>query len=54
MLLAWWNLSVGIFNMLPGFPLDGGRVLRAAVWAGSGSHITATKVAAGVVRGWAC
>ena len=46
MLLAWWNLSVGIFNMLPGFPLDGGRVLRAAVWAGSGSHITATKVAA--------
>ena len=46
MLLAWWNLTVGIFNMLPGFPLDGGRVLRAAVWAGSGSHLTATKVAA--------
>ena len=46
MLLALWNLSVGIFNMLPGFPLDGGRVLRAAVWAGSGSHITATRVAA--------
>ena len=45
-LLAWWNLSVGIFNMLPGFPLDGGRVLRAVVWAGSGSHLTATKVAA--------
>ena len=45
-LLAWWNLSVGIFNMLPGFPLDGGRVLRAVVWAGSGSHLTATRVAA--------
>ena len=45
-LLAWWNLTVGIFNMLPGFPLDGGRVLRAAVWAGCGSHLTATRVAA--------
>ena len=45
-LLAWWNLSVGLFNLLPGFPLDGGRVLRAVVWAGSGSHLTATRVAA--------
>lgn len=45
-LLAWANLSVGIFNMIPGFPLDGGRVLRALVWAGSGSHILATRVAA--------
>ena len=45
-LLAWGNLSVGIFNMIPGFPLDGGRVLRAIVWAGSGSHVKATRVAA--------
>lgn len=45
-LLAWGNLSVGIFNMIPGFPLDGGRVLRAVVWAGSGSHLRATRVAA--------
>lgn len=45
-ILAWGNLSVGIFNMIPGFPLDGGRVLRAIVWAGSGSHLTATRVAA--------
>ena len=46
LLLAWGNLSVGIFNMVPGFPLDGGRVLRAIVWAGSGSLVRATKVAA--------
>ena len=46
LLLAWWNFVVGIFNMLPGFPLDGGRVLRAVVWAGSGSHLRATQVAA--------
>ena len=45
-LLAWGNLTVGIFNMIPGFPLDGGRVLRALVWAGSGSHLKATRVAA--------
>ena len=45
-LLAWGNLSVGIFNMIPGFPLDGGRVLRAIVWAGSGSLVKATRVAA--------
>lgn len=44
--LAWGNLTVGLFNMIPGFPLDGGRVLRAIVWAGSGSLLTATKVAA--------
>ena len=45
-LLAWANLTVGIFNMIPGFPLDGGRVLRAIVWAGSGSFLRATQVAA--------
>ena len=46
LLLAWGNLSVGIFNMVPGFPLDGGRVLRAIVWAGSGSYLVATRISA--------
>ena len=28
-LLAWTNLSLGVFNLVPGYPLDGGRLLRA-------------------------
>ncbi|MFQ5472012.1 MAG: site-2 protease family protein [Dehalococcoidia bacterium] len=37
------NIAVGLFNMLPGFPLDGGRVLRAALWARSNNMIKATR-----------
>lgn len=45
--LALINLSVGIFNLLPGFPLDGGRVLRAGVWGARRNLLEATRVAAG-------
>ncbi len=40
------NLGVAVFNLIPGLPLDGGRILRAAIWRRTGSFVRATRVAA--------
>lgn len=45
-LTTWANLIVGVFNVLPGLPLDGGRVVEALVWAATGRESRGTAVAA--------
>lgn len=51
LLLFWSNLVVAVFNLIPGLPLDGGRVLRAVVWAAGRSRTVGTQVAGWAGRG---
>jgi Zn-dependent protease/CBS domain-containing protein len=51
--LGYINLSLFAFNMIPALPLDGGRVLRAALWRARGDLVWATQVAARVGQGFA-
>jgi Zn-dependent protease/CBS domain-containing protein len=55
LILGVLNAIVGLINLVPGFPLDGGRVLRALVWGRTNDERTGTRAAAvgGRLAGWA-
>lgn len=50
--LGFLNISLGLFNLIPGFPMDGGRILRAILWRIRGEEFAATRSAATIGRGF--
>ncbi len=50
--LGYINLVILVFNLMPALPLDGGRVLRSALWARKGDFLAATRTAAAIGQGF--
>jgi len=51
--LAYANMFLAIFNLIPGFPLDGGRILRAIIWERTGNLGRATLITSWIGKGFA-
>lgn len=48
--LAYINAFMALFNLIPGFPLDGGRILRSIIWRNTGNYLQGTRTATIVGR----
>src|SRR5947209_3396034 len=51
--LGYINISLGVFNLVPAFPLDGGRLLQSLIWLRTGDRLRATRTAARIGMGFA-
>jgi len=51
--LGYINITLGVFNLVPAFPLDGGRLLQSLIWLRTGDRFRATRIAARIGMGFA-
>jgi Zn-dependent protease/CBS domain-containing protein len=51
--LGYLNILLGVFNLLPAFPLDGGRILQSLIWVRTHDRLRATRIAARIGMGFA-
>jgi CBS domain-containing protein len=51
--LGYINVVLGVFNLVPAFPLDGGRLLQSLIWLRTGDRLQATRIAARIGMGFA-